>query len=102
MGDTMRADTPQPDDRKVAIKKKGGNASRRAREARRLVQRIDQARADRRIAWPEGQSELAAERQEQRLSDLHSEKRAMRRDIYTTAPQLEGRPVYKGQPGGRP
>lgn len=76
-------------------RKQQDTPSRRAREARRLVERLDAARADRRIAWPEGQPEYAAERQEQRLADLHGEKRIMRRDIYREAPVLEGTPVQR-------
>ena len=84
-------------------KKRSASQQRRdlRRAAQHLSQRIEEARADRRVAWPEGQPEFAAERQEQRLADLHGEKRAMRRDIYREVPELEGRPVFKGQPGGR-
>lgn len=98
----MSADNSQSGSRMVEPqrKRKRGPSDRR-REARRLVERIEQARRDRRVAWPEGQPEFAAEHQEQRLSTLHADKRAMRRDIYREAPELEGHPVFKGQPGGR-
>lgn len=100
----MSDSTPQSGFRTVKPRKKRkqqDTPSRRAREARRLMQRIEEAREDRRVAWPEGQPEFAAERQERRLDHLHADKRAMRRDIYREAPELEGRPVYRGQPGGR-
>ena len=98
----MSGDIPQSGSRMVEPRRKRKRSpSDRAREARRLVQRIEEAREDRRVAWPDGQPEFAAERQEQRLSELHADKRAMRREIYCDAPELEGRPVYRGQPGGR-
>lgn len=69
------------------------------REARRLNERLNEARADRREFWPDGQSEFAAERQEKKLGELHGEKRVLRRDVYTRAPELEGQDFRKGHPG---
>jgi hypothetical protein len=72
---------------------------RLAREAAQLSRRIDQARAERREAWPAGQSEFAAERQERKLNELHGEKRGLRRDVYARAPELEGAEFRKQHPG---
>lgn len=82
-------------DRMVAPKKKR-NRKGRASEARRLVQRIEAASAA--IRSPETASrDLATER----LCVLHATKRVLRRDVYERAPELEGRPVFRGTPGGR-
>lgn len=69
------------------------------REARRLNERLGTARVERREAWPEGQPQFAAERQEKRLGDLHGEKRGLRRDVYARAPELEGPDFRKQHPG---
>lgn len=69
---------------------------RRASDARRLVARIETASALLR-------SDESDEHEvtQSLLGVLHEEKRAMRRDVYAQAPELEGRPVYRGIPGGR-
>lgn len=80
--------------------RKKRSPSDRAREARRLTQRLDVARKDRRESWPEGgQDEFATARQESRLNELHGEKRVMRREIYAAAPALEGSDMRKHHPG---
>ncbi len=85
--------------------------SSRSRRARRLVARIEQSTTARREAWADG-DRLAAERLTRELNGergeygdvrgLHDDKRVMRRAIYRDAPELEGRPVFKGRPGVRP
>ena len=59
------------------------------REARRLVERQAEARADRRDGWPDGKDEFAVERQEEKLSKLDGEKRALRRDVYRHRPESD-------------
>lgn len=69
------------------------------REARRLTQRMAEARNDRRDGWPDGKDEFAVERQEKRLSTLDGRKRNLRRDVYARAPELEGADFHKHHPG---
>lgn len=64
-----------------------------------MNERLAGARVERQEAWPEGQSEFAADRQESKLAKLHGEKRSLRRDVYARAPQLEGQDFRKGHPG---
>lgn len=74
--------------------------SRRAREARRLRERIERTTAERHDAWAEGDLPFRTERLTTDLDRLHADKRVMRRDIYREVPELEGHPVFKGQPRG--
>lgn len=90
MGTARRATRPP---------RKRAKRGQRAREARELVQSLNEARKARRESWPEGQSEFATVRQENRLAELHGEKRAMRREVYAVAPELEGADVRKQHPG---
>lgn len=69
------------------------------REARRLNDRTAKARDDRRDGWPDGKDEFAVDRQERTLSKLAGEKRGLRRDVYTRAPELEGANFHKHHPG---
>jgi len=71
-----------------------------ARKARRLTERLTAATAERQESWAKGHTEIAAMRTDD-LADLHQDKRSMRREIYDVRPDLEGRPVFKGVPGGR-
>jgi hypothetical protein len=82
-------------------RKQKDTPSRRTREARQLVQRIEAASHQRHEAWAEGDHPNVVHQRTTELDVLHGDKREMRRDIYARAPQLEGRPVFKGQPGGR-
>lgn len=68
------------------------------RAARRNTQALADGRADRRFAWPEGQPDFAAARQEARLRELESAKRGLRRDVYRERPDLEGRD-FRGRTG---
>lgn len=65
------------------------------------MDRIEERTAERAELWAEGDRAYAVERLSGDLERLHGDKRTMRRDIYAEAPQLEGRPVFKGVPGGR-
>lgn len=84
------------------MSRRKNSPSDRARRARLLVQRIEERTAERHEVW-QGDEPLPflAERVTDDLARLHGDKREMRRDIYAEAPQLEGRPVFKGVPGGR-
>ncbi len=77
--------------------KKKSTPSRRAREARRLTERIETASAERRKARNDTQVNVV-ERHTRELAELYDHKRLMRRAVYRDAPQLEGRPVFKGKP----
>ena len=82
-------------------RKRKRSSGERAARAARLVAKMERAQVERRQPWSEGgQSEWAAQRQEEKLASLHHDKRVMRRDIYADSPQLEGQPVLKGAPGG--
>ena len=101
----MSDHTAQPGFRMVKPskrRKQKDTPSRRARDARKLVERIEARTSERHEIW-QGTDPLPhlAQRVGADLAHLHGEKRAMRRDIYADAPQLEGRPVFKGIPGGR-
>lgn len=76
--------------------------SSRSRRARRLVQQIEATTLERHAAWSEGAQANRTETLTSDLDHLHDDKRLMRREIYREAPVLEGRPVFKGIPGGRP
>ncbi|UTI62633.1 hypothetical protein NBH00_14835 [Paraconexibacter antarcticus] len=65
----------------------------RAADARRLARRIEEASAELR-AHDAGPRETTSTR----LQAMHADKRAMRRDIYADAPQLEGSRTYRTQP----
>lgn len=82
-------------------RKQQDTPSRRTREARRLAERIETTTAERRDAYVETSHPNATEALARNLDDLYRDKRVARRDVYREAPQLEGRPVFKGQPGGR-
>lgn len=69
------------------------------REARRLTERTAAARDERRDGWPDGKDEFSVQRQERKLADLSGEKRALRRDVYARAPQLEGADFHQRHPG---
>lgn len=69
------------------------------RRARRMNERIAQLRGERHEAWLEGgRDPFLADRQESGLDRLHGEKRELRREVYDLAPDLEGRPVFRGVP----
>ena len=74
--------------------------SSRSRRARRLVAHIEATTAERHQSWTEGDQPNVTARAATELERLHGDKRAMRRDLYAAAPQLEGQPVYKGRPSG--
>lgn len=82
------------------MSKRKNSPSDRARRARRLAERIEGATQERREMRPEA-TPFYVERLTDQLDELHGDKRQMRRDIYREAPDLEGKPVFKGQPGGR-
>ncbi len=64
--------------------------------AERLAERTEEARKERRASWGNGgQNESATIRQEKALAKSGQDKRALRRDIYKIAPDLEGRPVFR-------
>jgi hypothetical protein len=72
------------------------------RRAQHVRQRTEEARKDRRGSWADGgQASFAAERQEATLGGLREQKRGLRREVYSEAPDLEGRPFFRGTPGGR-
>ena len=72
------------------------------RRAQHLTQHTEEARKDRREAWADGgQAVFAAERQEATLGGLREQKRGLRREVYSEAPDLEGRPFFRGTPGGQ-
>ncbi len=85
----------------------GGSRHRRKRspsdlrrEARRLAEQLEAARVERRETWTAGgQSEFAADRQEQQLRKLHGRKRTFRRAVYAKVPSLEGTEFCKHHPG---
>lgn len=88
----------------------GAKARRAARRAaglalaaEQLVQRIEADSRQRQRTWRAGEAidEFGVARRDDNLAGLHQDKREMRREIYDRAPQLEGRPVLKGTPGGR-
>jgi len=84
--------------RTVKPRKQKKTPSRRRREAERLTQRIEDARAERRDPWGEGgQSKFAAEQRERELAKRYVEKRSMRREIYAQAPELEGCPFWRNR-----
>jgi hypothetical protein len=80
-------------------RKRKRTPSDRAREARRLADRLEHTARARLAAYSEGDHPTLTERQTYDLDVLHADKRAMRREIYATKPVLEGRPVFKGAPG---
>ena len=70
------------------------------REARRLAERIDEARFERQEPWTAGgQSKYEADVRERKIRKLHGEKRAMRREVFAKAPDLEGHDFHKRHPG---
>lgn len=81
-------------------RKRKDSPSDRAREARRLAERLEATARERLEAYREGSHPNLTEAQSYRLGVLHGEKRVMRREIYRLLPGLEGQPVHKGQPGG--
>lgn len=112
--DLMRSHTTSEGGREAQPRQKRGSAGRGAKERRKarrateqlaaavqLTAQLNEARHERREAWPEGQDTFSAERQEQKLAQLHADKRVQRREIYGAAPVLEGREFRRGMPGGR-
>ncbi len=79
-------------------RKRKNTPSDRARDARTLVNRIESATEERQQAWSEGDQPKLTAYTATELAELHQDKRAMRRAIYAQAPQLEGRPVFRGRP----
>jgi hypothetical protein len=77
------------------VSRRKNSPSDRARRARRLVNRIEGATAERAELWAEGDRAYAVERLSGDLEALHGDKRTMRREIYAKAPQLEGFPVFR-------
>ncbi len=72
--------------------------SSRSRRARRLVAGIEATTAARHQAWAEGDQPNVTEHASSELKRTYGKKRGLRRDIYAEAPQLEGRPVFRGPP----
>lgn len=68
------------------------------RRARRLAERQQHALRERGVAWVDGRDPFLIERQDSGLAEMGAEKRSLRRDVYTIAPDLEGRPVFRGPP----
>lgn len=100
----MNGNTPQTGSRMVEPskrRKRKNPPSDRARDARKLMERIEARTTERHEIW-QGHDALPmlTARVATDLERLHGDKRTMRRDIYAEAPQLEGRPVFKGVPGG--
>lgn len=91
-----------PDGSPVNTKRKKMSPGDRAREARRLADRLENTARQRQAGWAEGDHPNVTHTTTAELTALHRDKRVMRRDIYRAAPHLEGQPVMKGQPGGRP
>ena len=79
-------------------RKRKDTPSDRARDARTLINRIESTTDERHQAWSEGDQPNLTAYTATELERLHGDKRAMRRDIYAEAPQLEGRPVFRGPP----
>lgn len=82
-------------------KKRRSNAQY-ARDLRRAAENLsrstDGARSARRGSWDAGgQSRFLAEYQEDRLKELHAEKRVLRREVYGLEPDLEGSPSLPGR-----
>lgn len=111
----MRRPTAQPESREVDsaqtgrkrspsdLARKERRAAGRALAAQQLAQRIEADSRRRQRDWLEGEphDEFGVARRDDNLAALHQDKREMRREIFARAPELEGRPVLKGTPGGR-
>jgi F0F1-type ATP synthase membrane subunit b/b' len=78
------------------IRRKKQSPSDLRREARRNAQRLRAAARERGEAWAD---EIAhpnvTHKATQTLADLHAEKRDLRRDVYRSAPELEGADVRR-------
>ena len=95
-----RSDHDGLDTRKVA-----GEAKRRARRKRTTgptrLRQINAKAREREAAWLEGDQANLVARLTTDLTEAYDGLRTARREVYAKAPQLEGRPVFKGVPGGR-
>lgn len=79
-------------------RKRHRSPSDKAREARRLVERIEAETAARHQAWQEGAQPNLTSHGERELDRLHHDKREMRREVYRALPVLEGTPTNRPAP----